>query len=326
MTTGPSHPRKPVNSDSSELNSSELNLNSRQAINSITCVNFEDHLHTLLDERAPILNDKLLQQHANQCPPCASILADYEALDDSVSNINIAALSKLAGVDLTAEPVPIKRPANNELRRAIGMTAAVAAILMITIGLGVSGAFSDSSDSPSPHVALSANVAELHSPAESTGPTSVSTSPSPNSRPFGIGNIGNFKGSHLLGVATPLTTPDPQKVHSDRQAKMAPVKFPKLRTVALRVAFDDSEIEAIEPYLDPVGTMQAKNAESWQQISEQLEPVGPYLWLSKELPGIRSIHESVRATFNLIQQSLSKPKLQKKELDFSGRYLNLAAV
>ncbi len=273
-------------------------------VDSVTCQNFEQHIHVLLDSRTSLLTDELIQQHASICSPCAGILADYESLDDSVSKISVAALSQIAGVDL--QEVPPAKSQFAELSRALFFVTSIAAVLLIAIAAGLGEFGSTDGQTGFAHLNHTQSNTIAFADNELTDNELAGSDLATN---------------ELSSAASAPRMRLPETARSN-QFSATPLRLPEIRKAALSVAFHQSEIDVIEPFLNPVETtvetMKAKNAQSWKQLSKQLDPIGPILRISAELPGLRSVHESVNVTFNLIQQTFSRPlPAESKPLDFS---------
>lgn len=51
----------------------------------LTCVQFEKRIQSLMDSRQELTNDSLLDEHRAHCPDCREILDSYQSLEDSFS-------------------------------------------------------------------------------------------------------------------------------------------------------------------------------------------------------------------------------------------------
>ena len=51
----------------------------------LDCVNFEERIHQVLDDRLALTGDKLLIDHAAHCTRCEEILLDYDSIEDSLN-------------------------------------------------------------------------------------------------------------------------------------------------------------------------------------------------------------------------------------------------
>ena len=69
-----------------------------------TCEQVEDRIHELMDLRRPLLSDELVRQHVSECDSCAELVVDFGALNDSLSQIPLATLHRLSGLQVTDEP------------------------------------------------------------------------------------------------------------------------------------------------------------------------------------------------------------------------------
>ncbi len=51
----------------------------------LTCVQFEKRIQSLMDSRQELATDSLLDEHRAHCPNCCEILDSYQSLEDSFS-------------------------------------------------------------------------------------------------------------------------------------------------------------------------------------------------------------------------------------------------
>ena len=88
-------------------------------IKEISCATFESRINDLLDARQYPANDESLIRHADRCAACKPVLADYLALDDSLSNVvwDAETLARLAA------PTAVSRP--NKLWWSVSLAAAL---------------------------------------------------------------------------------------------------------------------------------------------------------------------------------------------------------
>ncbi len=85
--------------------SKDENKQSETDVSSATCERVEDRIHELMDLRQPLLSDETVRQHVSECDACAELVVDFGALDDSLSQIPVATLQRLSGLQLAdAEP------------------------------------------------------------------------------------------------------------------------------------------------------------------------------------------------------------------------------
>ena len=107
-----------------------------QNAKNLTCEEFEDRIHQLLDDRLTLTGDDALMQHAASCEPCNELLHDYDSVEDSIKlfrdDIN-AAIEKRLSEQTTQKNSPY------------GILVALAAGLLLIVGMYQH----DPTDSPS---------------------------------------------------------------------------------------------------------------------------------------------------------------------------------
>ncbi len=86
--------------------SKDKNKQSEASASSLACERVEDRIHELMDLRQPLLSDETVRQHVSECDACAELVVDFGALNDSLSQIPIATLQRLSGLQMAdSEPV-----------------------------------------------------------------------------------------------------------------------------------------------------------------------------------------------------------------------------
>lgn len=126
------------------------------------CESVEHRVHELMDLRQALLSDTMVRDHISQCDQCAQLIVDLGALNDSVSQIPLATLHRLSGIQ-DAEVAKHQAPSQATSRAAHPVlfiaSIACALLVMLTSGIWFSG-------QPQPQVAaVEVEVAES-SPAE----------------------------------------------------------------------------------------------------------------------------------------------------------------
>jgi hypothetical protein len=96
------------------------------------CVEFEMRLNDLLDERAPLGGDSLLESHAAECSQCADLLGAHMALLDGVEALACLPLRSDLAVRVAAELAPA---ASRRSRSWLWALMATAAALLVSLGV-----------------------------------------------------------------------------------------------------------------------------------------------------------------------------------------------
>lgn len=107
----------------------------------MSCEQVEARIHDLMDQRLPLLSDRLVRDHISDCDQCAELVVDFGALDESLSQIPLATLKRLS--DLGAEEVSqagTRRPLH-----PFSFIVSVASVLLVMLTSG--SWFADSSQS-----------------------------------------------------------------------------------------------------------------------------------------------------------------------------------
>lgn len=111
------------------------------ALNASTCELIEERIHELMDVRQPLLSDELIRNHIRNCDQCAELIVDFGALNESLSQIPLETIHRLA--DLAAP----KQPRRYQLH-PISFVASVACLLLVCLTSGIW--FGPSSNQPIP--------------------------------------------------------------------------------------------------------------------------------------------------------------------------------
>jgi hypothetical protein len=85
-----------------------------------------------MDLRLPLLSDKLVREHITDCDQCAELVVDFGALDDSLSQIPIATLQRLSG--LQPEENPADAPTH---LHPFSFIVSIASILLVVLTSGI---------------------------------------------------------------------------------------------------------------------------------------------------------------------------------------------
>ncbi len=96
------------------------------------CVEFEMRLNDLLDERAALGDDSLLESHAAECPQCADLLGAHVALLDGVEALASLPPQPDLAVRVAAELAPA---ASRRPRSWLWALTATAAALLVSLGV-----------------------------------------------------------------------------------------------------------------------------------------------------------------------------------------------
>lgn len=99
-----------------------------------TCERVEDRIHELMDVRQALLSEEMVREHISQCDQCAQLVVDLGALNDSVSQIPLATLHRLSGIQEAelVEEYEASRPAHPVL-----FVASIACLLLVVLTSGI---------------------------------------------------------------------------------------------------------------------------------------------------------------------------------------------
>jgi len=97
-----------------------------------TCEYVEDRVHELMDLRQALLSDEMVRDHISQCDQCAQLIVDLGALNDSVSQIPLATLHRLSGIQ-EAEVAKAQSPSRaSQAAHPVLFIASIACALLVT--------------------------------------------------------------------------------------------------------------------------------------------------------------------------------------------------
>ena len=136
----------------------------------MNCQRFEAELDELVDQRLPASSDVSLMSHAERCPRCARLLADYEAVVEAMNQVRLPDASEMGARILAELTAPADSPAqtveltkNNPrhaLIRGIAWTAATVAAVLLVAAIAIQRSISPNPEESHPIVAKS----PAHSP------------------------------------------------------------------------------------------------------------------------------------------------------------------
>ena len=99
-----------------------------------TCECVEIRIHELMDLRQSLLSDTMVRDHISHCDPCAELVVDFGALNDSVSQIPAFTLQRLSDLQESgiATPARPSRP-----RHPVLFVASISCLMLVVLTSGI---------------------------------------------------------------------------------------------------------------------------------------------------------------------------------------------
>ena len=135
--------------------------------NQADCEQVESRIHELLDLRQPLLSDVIIREHVSQCDACAELVIDFGALNDSLSQVPLATLNRLSGLQSVETQTGIGRP------HPLSFIASIACLMLVLLTSGVWFSTNQTPDIRS--VAVSDTESPIVTEYVSTGPLQLAT-------------------------------------------------------------------------------------------------------------------------------------------------------
>jgi len=107
------------------------------------CIDFEDRLNQLLDDRLPVQDDPVLTAHADECVDCREVLAAQESLFRGLRTLQRQtivpemALPVMAEFNSPAPPFPTIPPPRFQRPWAAILTSAAALVVAVSVGVWI---------------------------------------------------------------------------------------------------------------------------------------------------------------------------------------------
>ena len=100
-----------------------------------TCECIESRIHESMDLRQALLSVRIVRDHVSQCDRCAELVVDLGALNDSLSQIPLATLHRLSGLQESEIAKLSKR--RSKLTHPVLFVATVACLTLVMLTSGM---------------------------------------------------------------------------------------------------------------------------------------------------------------------------------------------
>jgi len=295
------------------------------------CTEFETAIQEQLDQRLPLVGNRLLREHASTCESCNQLLNDFIAIESGLNQLCGNHLKSPANVELSSRRFDILNGVFASKRLGLGQRLpafATAAMLLIACGWAtVTQLVVPLSVFKSPHAIATATFSNQSNPNQSNPNQSNPNQSNPNQSNPNQSNPNQIEESNFYRAIalTPTVTLEVPSQKTEAETHMRTTGNRKSTTISREAHPETDRIrlrQAGNLILPPSAHSGSTNLNemfnlnqmfdlsripatvSWSRIAGGLNPLQPYLKYSTEFPGLAPLASPVNMTLDLLQRSL----------------------